>query len=132
MISPTPCPCGSGHDYTACCGPSLEEGIPAATALALMRSRYVAYVQGNDAYLLATWHPSTRPETLDTDTDGPVKWLGLKILGCEAGGTSDHVGWVEFVARYKTGGRGHRLHERSRFRREDGRWYYVDGVFPET
>lgn len=92
-----------------------------------MRSRYSAYVRGEEAYLLATWHASTRPPSLDLAEDAATKWLGLEIKRTEAGGEQDQRGLVEFVARYKVGGRAHRLHEVSRFVREDGRWYYVDG-----
>ena len=38
---------------------------------------------------------------------------------------------VEFVARYRVGNRAQRLHETSRFVREGGRWYYLDGEFPD-
>ena len=93
-----------------------------------MRSRYSAYVLGLEPYLLATWHASTRPTALDLDKETSPRWLGLDIKRHQATGPDSAV--VEFVARYKTGGRAHRLHERSRFVREDGRWYYVDGEFP--
>jgi len=117
---PAPCPCGSGLAYAACCGP-LHAGAPAATAEALMRSRYTAYVQLNEPYLLATWHASTRPATLDLAL---TKWIGLTVKRHE---TRGEEAVVEFVARYKLNGRAHRLHETSRFVREDGRWCYVDG-----
>ncbi|MCK9284256.1 MAG: zinc chelation protein SecC [Rhodocyclaceae bacterium] len=90
-----------------------------------MRSRYCAYVLGLDRYLTETWHPSTRPARCETDDSPPAKWLGLEIKA--AGET-----WVEFVARYKVNGRAHRLHEVSDFVREDGRWYYLSGSFPEN
>lgn len=128
-----PCPCGSGQAYADCCGRHLETREPAPTALALMRSRYTAYTLGREDYLLRTWHPSTRPATLGLEqTPGlehtaALKWLGLKILGTEAGGAEDGTGVVEFVARSKIHGRAQRLHERSRFVKEDGRWLYVDG-----
>ena len=93
-----------------------------------MRSRYSAYVLGLAPYLLATWHASTRPTALDLDKETSPRWLGLDIKRHQATGPDSAV--VEFVARYKTGGRAHRLHEVSRFVREDGRWYYVDGEFP--
>ena len=93
-----------------------------------MRSRYSAYVLGREPYLLATWHASTRPTALDLDKETSPRWLGLDIKRHQATGPDSAV--VEFVARYKTGGRAHRLHEVSRFVREDGRWYYVDGEFP--
>lgn len=92
-----------------------------------MRSRYTAYVQGAEQYLLDTWHPSTRPVELGLHVGPSRKWLGLKILNTEAGGTNDDWGTVEFVARFKVGGRAERLQEVSRFVREEGRWYYVDG-----
>jgi SEC-C motif domain protein len=117
-----PCPCGSGKDYAACCG-LLHSGAPAADAEALMRSRYSAYALGLADYLRATWHPSTRPAELDL-AGGP-KWLGLNVLRHEPAGDDRAI--VEFVARYKVGGRAGRLGEVSRFLREDGRWYYVDG-----
>ena len=93
-----------------------------------MRSRYSAYVLGLEPYLLATWHASTRPTALDLDKETSPRWLGLDIKRHQA--TDPDSAVVEFVARYKTGGRAHRLHEVSRFVREDGRWYYVDGEFP--
>ncbi|OQS40778.1 YchJ family protein [Chromobacterium haemolyticum] len=119
------CPCGLGGYYAACCGRYLSEGgEPAPTAVALMRSRYTAYARGDEAYLLASWHPSTRPQALDLAADaGVVKWLGLEVLATEAGGE----GWVEFAARYKVSGKAERMRERSRFAREDGRWFYVSG-----
>ena len=90
-----------------------------------MRSRYAAYVEAARDYLLASWHPDTRPPRLDLDPD--QRWLGLKILSTEAGGADDEAGVVEFVARSKVAGRGQRLHEISRFSRYRGAWVYVDG-----
>ncbi|WP_462322296.1 YchJ family protein [Halochromatium sp.] len=96
------------------------------TAEALMRSRYTAFAVGDFDYLRRSWHSSTRPTELASDP-APT-WLGLKILTTEAGGPEATEGRVEFVARYRLGGRAFRLHERSRFLREDGAWRYVDGV----
>jgi len=90
-----------------------------------MRSRYSAYVLGDEAYLLRTWHSSTRPDSVGLDAR--VKWLGLKIRSSTAGGPGDDTGTVSFVARHKLDGRAHRLEENSRFLREDGRWVYLDG-----
>ena len=90
-----------------------------------MRSRYSAYVLGLAPYLLESWHASTRPKSLDLAEDRGYRWLGLEILHQER--DPAHA-TVEFVARYRVAGRGHRLHEVSRFVREDGRWYYVDGT----
>ena len=92
-----------------------------------MRSRYTAYVFGDEPYLLRTWHARTRPSALHL-ADERVKWLGLKVLRADAGGAQDDEGRVEFVARYKVGGKAARLHETSRFVRERGQWFYVDGV----
>jgi SEC-C motif-containing protein len=90
-----------------------------------MRSRYSAYVLGLADYLLATWHSSTRPATLDLQEEPRPKWLGLEVKRHQPEGPTAAV--VEFVARFRVGGRGQRLHETSRFVREEGRWYYVDG-----
>lgn len=122
------CPCGSGVARGACCGPYLDGDAVAPTAEALMRSRYSAFVEGRGEYLLRTWAEETRPEALDFDPK--QRWLGLSIRATSAGGVSDDVGEVEFVARSRVEGRGQRLHERSRFRRVNGQWRYVDGAFP--
>jgi SEC-C motif-containing protein len=90
-----------------------------------MRSRYSAFVLGLADYLLATWHASTRPGELDLRDEAGTKWLGLEIKRHQAQDAGHAI--VEFVARYRVAGRGHRLHETSRFVREDGRWFYVDG-----
>jgi SEC-C motif-containing protein len=125
---PATCPCGSQQSYADCCAP-LHTGAAAPTAEALMRSRYSAYVLALEPYLLATWHARTRPAKLDLNTDVKTQWLGLDIKRHET--TDNDRAIVEFVARYKAGGRAHRLHETSHFVREDGRWYYVDGEFSE-
>ncbi|MGA0572050.1 YchJ family protein [Variovorax sp. VNK109] len=127
-LSPTAaCPCGSDREYGACCGrwhAGLKEGVHADTPEALMRSRYSAYVLGLIDYLMATWHPGTAPGDLELQ---PIKWLGLEVRHAES--TAD-AGVVEFVARLRTtNGRAERLHETSRFVREHGRWYYIDGQF---
>lgn len=90
-----------------------------------MRSRYSAYVLGLEDYLLATWHNSTRPAALNLSAGPRPKWLGLQV---ETQVHGDDAATVEFVARCKVGGRAQRLHETSRFVREEGCWYYVDGV----
>lgn len=120
------CPCGSRLDYDACCG-RWHEGparLQAPTAEALMRSRYSAFVLGLGDYLQETWHPSRRPAEAPVFEPG-VRWLGLDVKRHEV--TGDDSAEVEFVARSKFGGRAHRLHETSRFLREAGRWYYLDG-----
>jgi len=111
--------------YGDCCGRYTGAGAPPAPdAQALMRSRYSAFVRGDVAHLNATWHASTRPAGLDLD--GGQRWLGLEVRMHRCV-DADHAE-VEFVARSRDAtGRAHRLHELSRFVREDGRWYYVDG-----
>lgn len=119
------CPCGLPEPYEKCCGRFHSGAAAAPTAEALMRSRYCAFVRGDAAYLLRTWHPRTRPARLDLDPG--VRWTGLEILGT-TGGTAFHTtGTVTFRASY----RGGALQEHSRFERVDGAWVYVDGDFPE-
>ncbi|MBL0917314.1 MAG: hypothetical protein IBJ14_01280 [Hydrogenophaga sp.] len=122
-LAPGACPCGRGADFPACCGRYLGTGTPAPDAESLMRSRYTAFVRGDVPHLLATWHASTRPATLELEPG--VKWLGLEVRAHRAI-DADHAE-VEFVARSRAAGRASRLHERSRFVREGGHWYYVDG-----
>ena len=96
------------------------------TAEAHMRSRYSAFAVGDTAYLLESWHPSTRPSTLELDPE--IAWRRLDIVDTVGGGPFDDTGIVEFAAHYRSGGERGVQHERSRFVREDGRWYYVDGA----
>jgi SEC-C motif-containing protein len=123
-----PCPCGRpdrpGRPYRDCCGPLHDGTRDATTAEDLMRSRYSAYVLDQQGYLLASWHASTRPVDLPPPEPG-LRWLGLDVKR-HVPIDDDHA-TVEFVARSKLGGRAHRLHEVSRFVREGGRWFYVDG-----
>jgi SEC-C motif-containing protein len=124
MSTSTPCPCGAPAGYAACCG-RWHAGEPAPSAEALMRSRYSAYVLGLVPYLQATWHPRTRPATLELQPG--LRWLGLEVRQAREDGAT---AVVEFVARSKLGGRAARLHESSRFVREAGRWFYVDAQAP--
>ena len=126
MPAAPPCPCGLPVPYDACCGRYHAGSLRllAPTPEALMRSRYAAFVLADEPYLLDTWHPTTRPLGIEPHPTG-WKWLGLEVRRA-ALQDEDH-GIVEFVARSKLGGRAQRLHERSRFVREEGRWFYVDG-----
>jgi SEC-C motif-containing protein len=125
------CPCGRSAAkgrplaFAQCCGRYLADfdGQPAPDAEALMRSRYCAFVLHDGAYLMATWHASTRLS--EVGFDPAIKWLGLQVREHKVL-DADHAE-VEFVARCRTGGRATRIHERSRFVREDGRWFYLDG-----
>lgn len=121
-----PCPCGSFHAYGECCG-ALHAGAPAADAEHLMRARYSAYVLQREDYLLATWHPETRPSALHLTAQQPAPtWLGLDVRSHDMD-DADHAR-VEFVARLRVGGgRAQRMHEHSRFVRESGHWLYIDG-----
>lgn len=123
-----PCPCGrttpkgQALSLDSCCGP-YHANQNAPDAESLMRSRYSAFVRGDVPYLLATWHTSQRPAQLTLE-DG-AKWLGLEIKQHRL--TGEDSAEVEFVARFRVGGKAIRQHERSRFVRVDGRWFYVDG-----
>jgi SEC-C motif-containing protein len=121
------CDCGSARLYSECCG-RYHAGplhLQAPNAEALMRSRYSAYVRGLADYLIDTWHASSRPPAIEPNPPG-LRWLGLEVRRHEAR-DADHA-TVEFVARSKLAGRAQRLHETSRFVREQGRWYYVSGL----
>jgi len=123
------CHCGNAKSYDDCCG-RLHAGLETAvSAESLMRSRYSAYVLSLEPYLLASWHASTRPDSLDFSDAGKTKWLGLEIKRHTV--IDANHAQVEFVARYKTGGQSAvRLHEVSDFIFEQGRWFYLSGVFP--
>ncbi len=126
MIADTDrCPCLSGNPYGECCGP-LHAGAPAPTAERLMRSRFTAFALGLPEYLRATWHPSTRPASLDLD--GSQRWTRLDIVATRAGGPFDTAGTVAFRAYWRAEVERGVLEETSDFVREDGRWLYVDGV----
>jgi len=124
------CPCGSGKTYQACCEPLLSGERQAETAETLMRSRYTAYATRDSGYLLATWHEPTKPECLDLQGIQQPEWVSLDVLNISGGRAQDDEGRVEFVAHYRMDGARGQLHEKSRFQRIDGRWYYVDGEKP--
>lgn len=114
------CPCGSGLAFSECCEP-LHQGQSAASAEALMRSRFSAFAIRNTAYLSQSWHPSTRPASLELDAN--EQWLRLDIL-------SRGKDWVEFQAIFRENTQSHDffvLKEKSRFKYEQGHWFYLDG-----
>lgn len=119
------CPCGLGNPYAACCG-RFHAGEAAPTAAQLMRSRYSAFALGLADYLLETWHESARPEVLELDPE--IRWVRLIVEDTEQGGPFDTEGTVTFTAIGREPEGRFEQHERSRFVREDGRWYYVDGA----
>jgi len=124
-ISSMRCPCRKKSEatpYSACCQPYHAGLRPAPTAEALMRSRYSAFALRNVDYLLSSWHPTTRPSTLDlNDSD---EWVQLRVIDVETDGDK---ATVEFIARSRSGGRVNALREVSRFVRVNGQWLYVDG-----
>ncbi|EJL86445.1 hypothetical protein PMI16_03187 [Herbaspirillum sp. CF444] len=131
------CPCGKGI-YDVCCGRFISGATVPETAEQLMRSRYTAFSLREEAYLRSTWHPDTLPdEPITAESD--VKWIGLDVIKHKHLKDNDRdtdEATVEFVARFKVGGRAHRLHEVSSFVRQPdaagvARWYYVDGAFPD-
>lgn len=130
-----PCPCGSQKLFSECCQPLLSEEVLADTAEALMRSRYSAFATGNIDYLISTLHPSKRQPQDHELLQGALhntNWLGLQVRHCEKGLADDDRGTVEFVATWSEAGQSGFLHERSRFLKEDGHWFYVDGDLFDT
>ena len=124
---PIPCPCGLPAAYADCCG-RWHHGpqfLRAPDAQALMRSRYSAYVLDELDYLLRTWHPDSRPATLEPNEPG-TRWLGLDVRRHDRIDHDHEI--VEFVARVRVNGRATRIHETSRFTRVEGVWMYVDGT----
>ena len=113
-----PCPCGLPPSYDTCCG-RFHRGAAAPTPELLMRARYSAYALGEETYLLGTWHPTTRPASVDLT----ARWLRLEVLSA-TGGLLDVEGSVHFRAHHVGGV----LEERSRFVRDAGRWSYLGPV----
>jgi len=122
------CPCGSGRDYTECCGPVISGAKKAQTAEALMRSRYSAYAKGAIDYILKS---CVEDEGIDPqatrDWSEKADWKGLRILRTEKGGPSDTEGIVEFVASYVMDGLKDEHRETARFVKKDGTWLYDSG-----
>jgi SEC-C motif-containing protein len=125
MAATQRCPCGSGAEYAACCGPFHAGDATAPTAEALMRSRFSAFALSKPDYLRDTWHATTRPA--EVGLDRRLRWTRLNIVDTEAGGPADLTGVVEFRAHYRAGKQRGVLHERSSFVRLDGRWLYLSG-----
>lgn len=115
-----------GTSYDQCCRPALDGEIWPTTAEALMRSRYTAFVRGDENHLFRTWHAKTRPSDVGTDAD--TTWLGLEILGSTDGGIDEDTGTVHFRARYRDRLGEHVLEENSAFVRRTGRWMYLEAL----
>jgi SEC-C motif-containing protein len=125
------CPCGTGRPCSACCEPIISGKKDAVTAHELMRSRYTAFVQANINYLMRSHSVKTRPVKEQKSIEKwarSVVWMGLSILSTEGGGATDESGYVEFKALYLENGKPEQIHEKSFFRRENGKWVYVSGV----
>jgi len=125
------CPCGSGRTLDQCCGPYLAGTANAPTPEALMRSRYSAFATVNVDHLERTLLPETRGDFNREETEQWARsseWTGLEVRSTSGGREDDDEGFVEFVARFNMDGKAHIHHETGRFARQDGQWYYVDGI----
>lgn len=124
------CPCHSGKQYNECCGPFIEGKSSPQTPEQLMRSRYSAYTVFNIDYIGRTMRGPALKDFDKRETENwarQIEWQGLEVLNS---GMKDHDGFVEFIAKYKNGGKAEQIHEVSEFHRKDGKWYYVDGKDP--
>jgi SEC-C motif-containing protein len=127
------CPCGSELPYAQCCEPLINGIKQAETAEQLMRSRYCAFTRASVAYLIETVHPDKRSQHDEKTTRKwaeKAQWHSLNILATEKGGAQDTEGIVEFVAQYTEKQRRVKHHEIAQFKKQDGRWYFVDGEPP--
>ena len=129
------CPCGSNRPYLECCEPVISSKREAATCEELMRSRYTAFTTANGDYLMRSHHSETRRVKEVAHIKkwaASVQWMGLVILNTQNGEVKDETGYVEFRALFMEGGEMQQIHEKSLFKRENGRWVYVSGIhFPE-
>lgn len=126
-----PCPCGSGLTFRDCCNLIISAQNEALTCEQLMRSRYSAYTMANVDYLMLSQHTETRRVNESKEIRKwakSVRWMGLVILKTEAGGAKDNHGYVEFRALYMEAGQMQQIHEKSLFKRENGKWVYDSGV----
>ncbi|MBN2163967.1 MAG: hypothetical protein JXR25_13395 [Pontiellaceae bacterium] len=128
MLTFESCYCGSGASLEACCGGIISGRRKARTAEQLMRSRYTAYVLGDDQYLVRTTLPESRTSPLEASilqTMQQIEWLRLHVISFSRGGVNDESGTVEFVAEYVSPSGPGRHHEESLFRKVGGTWFYV-------
>lgn len=125
------CPCGSNRTYRDCCEMIISGKKEAASALELMKSRYVAFTMANVEYLMSSHHSKTRPVKESKQIKKwaeSVQWMGLVILNIQGGEEADDIGYVEFRAMYLEAGQIQQIHERSLFEREKRKWVYKSGV----
>jgi len=120
------CPCCSGKLFDNCCAPIIKNQRKAETAEQLMRSRYTAFTLADNEYLANSWAPETRPKEINTEDDA-IQWIGLDVEEYEKGGPEDEDGTVTFTAGFLSSGHLCHLHEKSRFVKHEGLWFYLDG-----
>lgn len=126
-----PCPCGSGQLFIKCCKPFITGKTIPSTAEQLMRSRYTAYTRNNVNYIAATQAAAAAEQFDRADTEQwmrSVKWQTLTVNNADNGGESDEDGTVDFTATFKFNGKLCKMHEHSRFKKIDGRWFYTGMV----
>lgn len=126
------CPCGSALEYSSCCQRYLSGALPAPGPSQLMRSRYSAFVMKDADYLIKTWHSSCQAQRFRADLESgftKTHWLGLTVFAADEGRNPDE-GFVSFIARFNDDSRSGVIIERSRFLKENGQWYYIDGTRP--
>ncbi|MFF2043466.1 YchJ family protein [Kitasatospora sp. NPDC058170] len=126
LLPSSPCPCGLPAAYGECCGRLHRGQAAATTAELLMRSRFSAFAAQDEAYLLRTWHPDTRPDAVEFDP--ALRWTGLEVLSTTEGGPFHSAGTVAFRAHYTEGREQGVLSEHSRFVRYEGAWVYLDAL----
>lgn len=125
------CPCTSGDDYATCCEPVIGQQRKAATAEELMRSRYSAYALGHIDWIVDSQSPDGRQfvdRKATEEWSKRAKWHKLEVLETKDGGDGDTEGFVDFKAYYTIAGEDITHHEIASFRKEDGDWYFVDGI----
>ena len=128
------CPCGSEQQYTQCCEPYILGSLDTPTAEALMRSRYAAYVKTKIDYIYETTHIRQRDKFNHKESEDwsqKTDWHSLEIRRTEKGGEEDQTGVVEFIARYRNRGKMAMHHEVAEFKKEDGKWFFLDGHAPK-
>ncbi|CBG88532.1 YchJ family protein [Citrobacter rodentium] len=127
------CPCGSAVEYSLCCHRYVSGEQVAPDPSHLMRSRYCAFVMKDADYLIRTWHPACQAAAFRDDIVAgfaSTEWLGLTLFE-HIRSEDDKTGYVSFVARYREHGKTGAIIERSRFIKENGEWYYIDGTRPQ-
>ncbi len=124
-----PCPCGRPSAFNDCCAPYINGLTTPQTAEALMRSRYSAYATGAIPYILETTHPDTRSKVkiqeISAWLQSITSWDKLEILATQKGSPTDTTGQVEFVAHFHQQAQPHLIHEKSNFKKLNGKWYYL-------